>query len=178
MACSSGGYLGLVRLEDGRLDLGAAFDPAWVKAAGGLGPAAAATLDEAGLPPLPGLAGLPWRGTPHLTRRAPRLAAERAFVLGDAAGYVEPFTGEGMAWALAAGRAVAPLARRAVGTWTHDLVQEWACQYRRTVARRQLACRILARALRYPRLFRGLVGALAWLPGLAAPLVWRLNAAR
>ena len=57
---------------------------------------------------LAGAAGLwrgrQWRGTPPLTRRAPSLAAERVFVLGDAAGYVEPFTGEGMAWALASAR--------------------------------------------------------------------------
>jgi 2-polyprenyl-6-methoxyphenol hydroxylase-like FAD-dependent oxidoreductase len=178
MAYSNRGYLGLVRLEDNRLDLGAAFDPAWVKSAGGLGRAAVATLQEAGFPALPGLADLPWGGTPLLTRRASRLAAERAFLLGDAAGYVEPFTGEGIAWALAAARAVAPLARRAVRRWTPALAQEWTRRYRRTVTRRQQVCRIVARVLRHPRLFRGLVTALSWAPGLAAPLVWRLNVAR
>ena len=44
-------------------------------------------------------------------RARPRAAL---FVLGDAAGYVEPFTGEGMAWAFAAAEAVVPLAIRAI----------------------------------------------------------------
>jgi flavin-dependent dehydrogenase len=44
---------------------------------------------------------LDWLGTLPLTRRTPRPAGHRVLVVGDAAGYVEPFTGEGMAWALA-----------------------------------------------------------------------------
>ena len=110
MTCGTGGYLGLVRLEDDRLDLAAAFDADWMRRAGGPGAAAKALLSEAGWPAPFDLLKSTWRGTPALTRQARRLAAERVFVLGDAAGYVEPFTGEGMAWALAAGVAVAPLA--------------------------------------------------------------------
>src|SRR5262249_38086262 len=37
MACGKGGYVGLVRLESGCLDVAAAFDPQFVKWAGGLG---------------------------------------------------------------------------------------------------------------------------------------------
>ena len=40
MACGEGGYVGLVRLEDGRLDIAAAFDTALIKASQGLGKAA------------------------------------------------------------------------------------------------------------------------------------------
>ena len=36
-----------------------------------------------------------WSGTPPLTTVPRWNAAERLFVMGDAAGYVEPFTGEG-----------------------------------------------------------------------------------
>ncbi len=110
MAVGRGGYVGLVRVEDGRLDVAAAFDPGFVRDAGGLGPSAAATLREAGFPAVPGLEDLPWRGTPALTRTARRVAGERWFAIGDAAGYVEPFTGEGMAWAVASAVAVAPIA--------------------------------------------------------------------
>ena len=109
MTCGAGGYTGLVRLEDGRLDVAAAFDASELRA-GGPGAAAVRLLHEAGWPAPDGLAELPWRGTPPLTRQARQVAAERLFVVGDAAGYVEPFTGEGMAWALASGTAVAPLA--------------------------------------------------------------------
>jgi flavin-dependent dehydrogenase len=176
MACGDRGYLGLVRLEDGRLDLAAAFDVGWLRRAGGPGPAAAALLDEVGWPAVPGLTEAGWRGTPRLTRRLVPPAGERLFVLGDAAGYVEPFTGEGMAWALASAAALAPLADRAVRGWSAPLAGEWCQLYRRTVVRRQVACRVTAGVLRHPGVVRAALRVLAAAPGLAAPLVRHLNA--
>jgi flavin-dependent dehydrogenase len=171
MACGRYGYLGLVRLEDGRLDLAAAFDPYWVRDCGGPGRAAGELLAEANWPSVPRLTELGWRGTPALTRRARRVAAERLFLIGDAAGYVEPFTGEGMAWALASARAVAPLAARAAECWHPVYVRQWSESYRRLIGRRQLVCRLIAAALRAPRLTRTLVRLLACAPALAAPVV-------
>src|SRR5207245_1595869 len=60
MACGTGGYVGLVRLEDGRLGVAAAFDREAVRRAGGPGAAAVRILREVGLPAVPGLAELPW----------------------------------------------------------------------------------------------------------------------
>jgi flavin-dependent dehydrogenase len=176
MACGHHGYVGLVRLEDGRLDVAAALDPDGVKRAGGLGPAAADVLGAAGFPAVAGLADLAWRGTPLLTRRLARPAAERVLVIGDAAGYVEPFTGEGIAWALASGAAVAPLACRAARRWEAALELQWAAAYRGIVVRRQRLCRAVAGVLRHPAVTRALVAVLARLPGLAAPVVRELNA--
>jgi flavin-dependent dehydrogenase len=175
MACGEHGYVGLVRLEDGRLDVAAALDASWVRECGGPARAAAPLLDEAGFPPVPLLGQTPWRGTPALTRRAATCAAERLFVVGDAAGYVEPFTGEGMAWALTAGRAVAPLAAEAARGWRPELARAWAARYRRVVTRRQAACRAFALALRYPALVGSLVRVLAHAPILAAPFARLLN---
>jgi flavin-dependent dehydrogenase len=98
-------------------------------------------------------------------------------VLGDAAGYVEPFTGEGIAWALASAVAVAPLAAEAAGRWDPAVGRAWAVRYRRAVTGRQRVCRLVARALRHPRLVRAAIGLLGYWPGLAAPVVNRLNAA-
>jgi flavin-dependent dehydrogenase len=176
LACGRGGYLGLVRLEDGRLDLAAACDVGWLRRAGGPGRAAAALLDEVGWPAVPGLATAAWRGTPRLTRRLVPAAAERVFVLGDAAGYVEPFTGEGMAWALASAVALAPLADRALRGWSATLAGEWDRLYRRTVVGRQAACRVTAELLRHPTLVRAVLRLLAAAPALAAPLLRHLNA--
>ena len=175
MTCGAGGYLGLVRLEDGRLDLAAAFDPAWLRRLGGPGAAASQLLWDAGWPAPLDLPALPWRGTPALTRQARRLAAERVFVLGDAAGYVEPFTGEGMAWALASGVAVVPLVIRAVSAWQDNLRREWTVRYQRVVTRRQTACRFAAAVLRHPRIAGAVVALLARVPVLAAPFVRHLN---
>jgi flavin-dependent dehydrogenase len=110
-----------------------------------------------------------------LTRRASRLAAERVFALGDAAGYVEPFTGEGMAWALASAEAVAPLAEAAARRWHPDLARTWAALYQRTVTSRQLPCRGAAALLRHPRLAGLAVAALRRCPLLARPFVGYLN---
>jgi len=171
MACGAGGYAGLVRLEDGRLDVAAAFDAARVRADGGPGRAAARLVREAGWPAPDLLAELSWRGTPALTRRRTRVAEDRVFVLGDAAGYVEPFTGEGMAWALASGVAVAPLAARAVERWRPELARRWETLHRRVVTRRQAVCRIAAAVLRRPRLIGLFVRLLAGAPMLAYPVV-------
>jgi 2-polyprenyl-6-methoxyphenol hydroxylase-like FAD-dependent oxidoreductase len=56
-----------------------------------------------------------WRLVPSLTRRPKRVAEERLFLIGDAAGYVEPITGEGMLWAIMSACAIAPLDSAAVG---------------------------------------------------------------
>jgi flavin-dependent dehydrogenase len=176
MACDRQGYVGLVRLEDGRLDLAAALDVSAVRQAGGPGVAAAAILDRTGWPLLHGVAEAPWRGTPPLTRHMPQPGVERAFAVGDAAGFVEPFTGEGMAWALAGGLAVAPLVVRAVAGWQPALLREWQALHRRLVRNREGACRLAAFLLRRPALVAGVVRVLRWLPWLAWPVVRSLNA--
>jgi 2-polyprenyl-6-methoxyphenol hydroxylase-like FAD-dependent oxidoreductase len=171
MAYGTGGYVGLVRLEDGRLNVAAAFDTDVMKRAGGPGQAAAGILAEVGWPVPDHLADLPWRGTPPLTRQSPRPAAERVMALGDAAGYVEPFTGEGMAWALASGRAVVPLAERAVRNWRVGYTESWARQARRTAALRQRFCRAVTWVTKRPALARAAVGVLGRAPWLARVVV-------
>jgi 2-polyprenyl-6-methoxyphenol hydroxylase-like FAD-dependent oxidoreductase len=175
LATGTHGYVGLVRIEDGRLNVAAALDPAGVKAVGGLGTAAAMILAEAGLPPVPDLAAAAWRGTPLLTRTVVRPWAERVFLLGDAAGYVEPFTGEGMAWAFASAMALAPLAWEACRGWKPHHGHAWAQMRRRRVTRRQWLIRALAEGLRWPRLTHGVVRLLAAAPWLATPMVRWLN---
>jgi flavin-dependent dehydrogenase len=175
MATGRGGYVGLVRVEDDRLDVAAAFDPAFVKSAGGLGPAAEAVLAGVGWPVPPGLAEEAWKGTPALTRRSARLADRGVFVVGDAAGYVEPFTGEGMAWAVMSAAALAPIAARAVRAWDDGLAREWEAAHRRVVGRRQRVCRAVSRVLRSPTLTGVAVAALRLFPVLSRPVVAALN---
>jgi flavin-dependent dehydrogenase len=172
MACAADGYVGQVVVEDGRIDMAAALDPLAVKAAGGPGELSARIIAAAGFPEIPDLARLPWKGTPHLTRQAPRLGGERLFILGDAAGYVEPFTGEGMAWALAGATLVAPLALRGASRgWDDELLVRWRSAYHRSVSRRQIVCRITAGLLRRPRATRETVRVLSIMPWLARPLL-------
>lgn len=175
MATGGGGYVGLVRVEDGRLDVAAAFDARFVKDSGGLGAAAEQVVRASGLPALPELLDAEWKGTPPLTRTPRAVAGPRWFAIGDATGYVEPFTGEGMAWALAAAVAVPPLAARAVVGWSDEHPREWAAIHRRVVTRRQGVCRAAARVLRSPAVCSFVVRGLRAFPALAAPVVTLLN---
>jgi flavin-dependent dehydrogenase len=175
MATGRGGYVGLVRVEDGRLDVAAAFDAHFVRASGSPGAAAEAVLRETGWPVPSNLAALPWKGTPALTRRAKQLAGARWFAVGDAAGYVEPFTGEGMAWAVASAAALAPITLRAAREWHPRFVREWEAAHRRAIGARQRTCKLVSRVLRSPALTALAVRALGIVPALARPVVSRLN---
>ena len=91
-----------------------------------------------------------WHGTPPLTSRPNRVAAERLFVIGDASGYVEPFSGEGMATAMETALAVTPLAVEAAYRWQPSLVAEWTAIEQRLIVDQQATCRQLAWILRKP----------------------------
>lgn len=175
LACGRSGYLGLVRLEDGRLDLAAAFDREALRRAGQPAALAAEILREAHLPVPADFDTAQWRGTVALTRRRTRLAGERLFLLGDAAGYVEPFTGEGMAWALSSALLVAPLAAEASGNWSRVYAQRWERAQSSAFGAARRRCRWIALGLRSPRVAALGVAALGIAPWLAAPVVRRLN---
>jgi menaquinone-9 beta-reductase len=175
MACGRHGYLGLQRLEDDRLDLAAAVDMPWMRQTGGPAAAADALLAEAGFPAIPDLRALDWKGTPPLTRRAAQCALPRVVILGDAAGYVEPFTGEGIAWAVSAAVAVAPIVARAVNRYDEQFERAWRQRHRALVTRRQWICKTMAAGLRHPVLVRTVVAMLSAMPVLARPFVWRIN---
>ncbi len=175
MAAGPGGYVGLVRVEGNGLNVAAALDPAVVRDCGGPGLAAAAIVEASGLDAPDGLADANWRGTPGLTRRASRLSAHRFLVLGDAAGYVEPFTGEGMAWALSAGRAIAPIVCGALERFERSAELTWARRYRALCGSAQWRCRMIAAGLRRPGLVKAATIALGRMPALAYPVIGRLN---
>jgi menaquinone-9 beta-reductase len=175
MSVGRDGYVGLVRLRDGGLNVAAAFRPGLLRQFG-CASAAAAILSEAGFPPLSALESARWLGTPPFTRRTRPLAVERVFLLGDAAGYVEPFTGEGIASALASARAVGPLALQAMARWSPSLEHDWHQLHRRVVGSRQGVSRAAAAALHRPWLARLAFQALARMPAAARPLLRYLNA--
>ena len=176
MACGRGGYVGVVRLEDGKLNVAAAVDPKSVKRIGGPGPASASILVQAGLTPINDLTHQTWRGTGCLNRRRLTLGTHRVLVLGDAAGYVEPFTGEGITWALASAQAITEPAMRGVGHWQADIVRQWSCQHRQLVGRRQRICRLIRRPLRHPAFVAAVITVLRGAPGLVRPLLGAINA--
>ncbi len=150
------GYVGLARLEDDQLAVGGAFDAALIRERGGLGGAAAQVFEESNVHAPAALADAHWLGAPQLTRQPFRVAAERVLAVGDAAGFVEPFTGEGMTWAIQSARQAAGLAEavlsRADVEWDPAVEERWTRLHRSLVRSSQIRCRGIAETLRHPML--------------------------
>lgn len=179
MACDRAGYAGLVRLEDGRLDVAAAvYDPAGDGRRRGAGERVAAILEAAGMPAVPGIEAATWRGTPRLHRQR-QPGCGRVLAVGDAAGYVEPFTGEGMAWGMQTGLLAARIVAEGLAENRRGAAAEigarYTREYRRLLSRRRLLCRMLTAALRRASTRRMLFQTLSAAPWLAGPVVRILN---
>ncbi len=177
MVCHQDGYVGLVRLEDDRLDIAAALDAKAIKTHNGIPNLVQRILATSNLPIPDQLTKVEWHGTGRLTQHRKHVASARCFFIGDAAEYVEPFTGEGIAWALASGRAVAPI----VTTFLKDsddskAARAWTRTRDALIAHRSRLCRLVCYLLRYPKLVKVAVRCLAVAPLLARPFVKSLNA--
>lgn len=171
MAYGNSGYLGLVRLEDGRIDMAAAFDSQYLRECGSIAASAEKLLQTCNMPIPDDLRGIQWKGTMALTRRRQHLAATRIFVIGDSASYVEPFTGEGMGWAMHSAIAVAPFVDRAVQNWQPLLIPEWEREHRIVVGRAQRATRMIAGLLRHEGLVQRLGNVIDKAPPVSSFLV-------
>jgi flavin-dependent dehydrogenase len=175
MAVGRHGYVGLVRVEDELLNIAGALDLAFVKSSGSVPAALGMVIAAAGFPPIDALSKADWHGTVALTRRAAQTAGRRLLVLGDAAGYVEPFTGEGMTWAIAAARAAPQFVARGLSSWDGELERDWKRTLQRLVLRRQNWCRMLALASRHPLAVKILMGVVSRFPSLAQPIIRSVN---
>lgn len=187
MAVGRSGYCGVVRLEDGRLDVAAAIDRAALVAQRDPARAVAAVLREAlGRSTDLGLVdevshAATVRATPPLTRRAPVVAgaSQRILRIGDAAGYVEPFTGEGIGWALASARMVvaalvAPPGLRAAA----EAASCHATSQRRHFQPLHARCRAVAWGLRRPAVVAAALAAADAMPWVARRVVPMVTGAR
>lgn len=170
MACSSEGYVGIAHREDRKIEVAAAVRPAALKAAGSSASLVEKILREAGCKIPEGLAEAKWLGAPSLSRRRAVLAGERFFVLGDAAGFVEPFTGEGMYWALLQAEELAALLEKSNYEWNPSLREVWQVKSRRILDDRQRICRGITLILRVPILCRSLIWILKKFPRLGSNL--------
>lgn len=165
------GYIGVVRLPSGELDVAAAVAPAALKRAGSVATCARVLLADAAHD-AHAVERARWRGTPQLTRTRARVAAPGILVVGDAAGYIEPFTGEGMSWAIATGLAAGELAAREPRA--HEL---WPARCAALVARPKWRCRAIALALRSPTLVGAALAIGARIPRPFERLAARLEGA-
>lgn len=168
MLCERSGYLGIVRLPDGRCDLAGAFDPEAVRLAGGPAQLAGEYLARAGGDPAAAL-GARWKATGLLSRTRSSVEWDGTIVIGDAAGYVEPFTGEGMTWAIeSALESAAHAAALARGAGSPG---QWTRNHHRLLRRRHWRCSVISAALRRPAIVRSAQMVIQASPRIAGALV-------
>jgi flavin-dependent dehydrogenase len=170
MIVSRHGYVGISRIDDFRLNVAAAIDPA-ILSQRSPGEIVADTLAEAEVRRPATLHLANWRGTPPLTSRPNCVAFERVFVIGDAGGYTEPFTGEGIAAALESAMAVTPLIVMAANAWLPSMAACWESLHRQIVYDRQHTCRQLAWILRRPWAAIAAIEVSRALPSIATRLI-------
>ncbi len=164
------GYVGLARLADGRVNAAAAVDPGGLRGKGGVAGAVAQIAEEAGDGLADVLRAAHWRTTPALTSRLGPAPAPGVFAVGDAAGYIEPFTGEGIAWALADGVEVAEHVLAHIAGDGRAMAR-WRWHWRRRSAGRKWRCRLVASLLRSPLATQAALAGCRWVPAAVAPLV-------
>lgn len=147
MRCSETGYVGTSRLGDGRLVVAAAVSAQAIKDEGAQG-AVARICREAG-DDAARFADIQWKGVGQLTRQRARFAQGRILVLGDAARYVEPLTGEGMSWGICRAADILPHARRILEG--EEVCEGWTREANRMLRTRRFVCRTICGLSRRPR---------------------------
>jgi flavin-dependent dehydrogenase len=147
MACAESGYVGMAPVEAGRFIVAAAIDAAALDAASSPGEVVRVILEQAGIPVHAELGAAVWRGTPLLTRQTRPLATHRCLLIGDTAEYAEPFTGEGIGWAMRSAVLASSVVHEGLHDWNEQIGQRWENLYARNFAYRQRRCRVITRYL-------------------------------
>jgi flavin-dependent dehydrogenase len=174
MVLARAGYVGISRVREQQFNVAAAVDrktllrttPAKI---------VADILTEAGVGFPADLMSAHWRGTLPLTSRPKSVAAERVLLIGDAGGYVEPFTGEGMAFAVESAIAITPFVVQAVQSWTRAIGENWEMLHHQMVRDRQRTCRQLAWILRRPWAASLTLGICRVMPRIAERMIYSTN---
>lgn len=175
MSAGRAGYVGAVLVEENMLNLAAAINPGFLKEGMQIGTLIHQILEEVGSTLPVDIEQLRWQGTVKLTRNTSPVADGRVLVLGDASGYVEPFTGEGMGWGFASAVACVPLVLAGLKHWDDSLAENWIQYHRRQIQGRQKWCRRCAYVLKRPMLAKGLIHIARRYPWIAAPLMRQFN---
>ncbi len=149
MAVTATGYVGVAPIENGLIDVAAAVDPCMINRQIRPEHLIMNILTECGVK----FAPQDWHdvrvvSTPLLTRTSNIIGSERILLVGDSIGYVEPFTGEGMSWAMASAEAILPLALEAIDRWSIAAIDQWRRVLHREVFQSQWTCKITTQMIR------------------------------
>jgi flavin-dependent dehydrogenase len=151
MYLTNEGYLGETRLADGTVAYGAAIRKNTFKSRDSL----SRTMSR--LFSLPHIEALEWSGTPILESTPESVGEGLCIRIGDAAGYIEPFTGQGMTWAIQSAVLAADLISEELQSGNGKLSLHWK--------------KLWHRKLWYSRRFCKLASILASHPSYSFPLI-------
>ncbi len=171
MAYGSAGYVGITAVDRSRFDIAAAIDPRALAAAESPGRLVQEILRASGSILTADWENLQWHGTPSLTRRTLPIASHRCLLIGDAAAYVEPFTGEGIGWAMQSGALAASLLTGSLGQWDDTIESRWKRLFDKTTGNRHRFCHTLCRCMRIKAVRQLAVRGLRQAPCLGEPVV-------
>ena len=169
------GYLGIVLAENHQVNLAAAIKPDLLNQEKSFAVWVRETLRRYNLRIDYSFEEAQWRGTAPLTRKIAQPFGSRWLAIGDSAGYVEPFTGEGMAWAMSGGEIAASLAAKNLEHWSEKHERQWGCLYKQMIRQRQWSCRSLAWLLQNPLRSRLAIEVAAWFPGIGQWFIHDIN---
>lgn len=150
MCMGNNGYVGMVRIDGSHEHLAAALDPISCRRAGGPENLVREILRSCGRSIPDALEGARFRGAGTLTRRRQHLGGYRVLAVGDACGYVEPLTGEGMAWAAIGARELVHILPNPDARWRGDLPGRWRRRYLDVIGRQQRWCRAMRATAHHP----------------------------
>ena len=158
-----GAYCGIAPVPGGRVNIGIVLaGPAWRRRLAADGAASTAAALLASVPPLPG-APEAWRtgtatdaisGASPLGSRVSRRAGSGWLVVGDAAGFLDPFTGEGLHRALVSARlAASAIDAHLLGGSSGNELLSYERAMRRRFASKDMVSRLVLSFLAQPALF-------------------------
>ena len=169
------GYLGVCKTDGDQWDFAAAIDPDQVRRFGSIAACVRSILKENGLTNTAFLDRFSWQSTPYLTRTSDCVAMNGVFLLGDAMGYVEPFTGEGMSWAFAGASALHQITCKARRAIDHSVAEQAWNRWVTTAHRsRQRSSRWVANQSRDLARARFVLRVCDWLPPLKQLLLRKI----
>ncbi|MBK8098528.1 MAG: FAD-dependent monooxygenase [Planctomycetes bacterium] len=115
----------------------------------------------------------PWLGTGPLAFTTTRQVVPGAALCGDACGYVDPITGEGIYFALFTAQRLAAALTQAFHDPSHETtaLRDYVRQRHRELAPRLALARLLQRGMKHPFVTRGFLSALQRWPRLCSLLV-------
>jgi len=169
MATGNAGYVGVVALEDGRWNVAAAMHADAAKV--GISESVSRLLSDCGIAG-PDLGQIKWTTCPRLGREVSKPWAERLLLAGDSSGYIEPITGEGMAWAVAAAESAAAIAAE---PWRDASGKAYARAWTRRVASSRKAVRGASALLDHSWIAKGAIRTLGAIPSAGRVLGDSLN---